>query len=215
MFTEPLTKEWTLTYLIFRLRRRLEIPLTTPESEGKWKHTYEEIFSVFRLGIPLQLLQYCRPSFRPPCCLDRVAPFPRSVVSPRWILRLPLPFLPQISCERTKKKETSHSADFTVTNYAHIRSHYIFVSQCDIWSLLLNHGCVRLTSQSSTIRSRNRKLKNKKVRYSALTRATHAANYSIKKGFWDNYFYVRGSRRWNNKYKVTGGLCNTRNRAYI
>lgn len=81
--------------------------------------------------------------------------------------------------------------------------------------LLLNHGCVRLTSQSSTIRSRNRKLKNNKVRYSALTRATHAANYSIKKGIWDNYFYVRGSRRWNNKYKVTGGLCNTRNRAYI
>lgn len=114
-----------------------------------------------------------------------------------------------------QKKETSHSADFTVTNYAHIRSHYIFVSQCDIWSLLLNHGCVRLTSQSSTIRSRNRKLKNNKVRYSALTRATHAANYSIKKGIWDNYFYVRGSRRWNNKYKVTGGLCNTRNRAYI
>lgn len=204
--------------MIFRLRRRLEIPLTTPESEGKWKHTYEEIFSVFRLGIPLQLLQYCRPSFRPPCCLDRVAPFPRSVVSPRWILRLPLPFLPQISCERTKKKGNLTLCGFYSNKLcAHSVALHICKPVRYLISalLLLNHGCVRLTSQSSTIRSRNRKLKNNKVRYSALTRATHAANYSIKKGIWDNYFYVRGSRRWNNKYKVTGGLCNTRNRAYI
>lgn len=35
MFTEPLTNELMLTYLIFRLRRRQKIPLTTPESEEK------------------------------------------------------------------------------------------------------------------------------------------------------------------------------------